>query len=188
LAKYDTTYLTVLKAAKDQGVAKFYPIECYVQRQQLKFIWKILHLDDLALQRIVLHGKLDPQYSQGRGGRQRTYKHCISEAMDNFGVTMVQCMNMSQQDWNEIVEGSGLEKALQQWKVRPKASKPIDMEWRNHASRKRSRPPQPTVGSSGEVEENASENSESADTESEEKKVNSHIFIKEHRRKEMTTS
>ena len=72
LEKNDTMYMTVLRTAREQGVVKVYPIECYVQRQQLKFLWKILHLGDLALQRIVLHSKLDPQYKQGRGGRQRT--------------------------------------------------------------------------------------------------------------------
>jgi hypothetical protein len=111
-------------------VAKIYPIEIYVQRQQLKFLWKILHLEDTALQQIVLHGKLDPKYSQSRGGRQRTYKQCIKDAMANFGVTMLQCMTMAQKDWDSIIEGTGMETAAQQWEARPKASKPIDIEWR----------------------------------------------------------
>ena len=77
------------------------PIECYyVQRQQLKFLWKILHLDDMAPQKIVLlHGKLNPKYSRGRGGRQRTYNQCIKDALGNFGVTMAQCIDMERQDW-----------------------------------------------------------------------------------------
>ena len=62
MLKYGTTYLAVLNLARTQGVIKIHPIESYVQRQQLKFLWKILHLEDTALQRIVLHGKLDPQY------------------------------------------------------------------------------------------------------------------------------
>ena len=131
LAKYDTTYQTVLNFAREQGVAKIYPLECYVQRQQLKFLWKVLHLDDMALQRIVLHGKLDPQCSVGRGGRQRTYKQCIKEALGNFGVTMVQCMDMSQQDWEVVIEGVGLELAGQKWEAQTKTSKPIDVEWRS---------------------------------------------------------
>ena len=61
LGKLNTTYLAVLTVAREQGVVKVYPIECYVQRQQLKFLWKILHLDDMALQKIVLHEKLDPR-------------------------------------------------------------------------------------------------------------------------------
>ena len=79
---------------------------------------------------IVLHGKLDPQYSQSRGGRLRTYKQCIKDAMVNFGVTMVPCMTMAQQDWEYIIEGTGMETAAQQWEARPKALKPIDIEWR----------------------------------------------------------
>ena len=82
----------------------------------------------MALQRIVLHSKLDPKYSTGRGGRQRTYKQCIKDALDNFGVTMAQCMDMEQQDWDLCIEGIGLETAAQQWKARPKAFKPIDKE------------------------------------------------------------
>ena len=80
-----------------------YPVECYVQRQQLKFLLKILHLGDLALQRIVLHSNLDPQYNQGRVGRQRNYKKCIIDAMGAFGVTVAQCMEMEQQDGPLIV-------------------------------------------------------------------------------------
>ena len=83
-----------------EGVVKVYPIECYVQRQQLKFLWKILHLDDMAPQKIVLlHGKSDPKYSRGRGGRQRTYNQCIKDALGNFGVTMAQCIDLERQDW-----------------------------------------------------------------------------------------
>ena len=96
-------------------------------------MWKLLHLGDMSLQRIVLHGKLDPRYSQGRGGRQRTYKHCIKEAMENFNVTMEQCINMAQQEWDTVIEGAGIEAARQRWEVRPKASKPIDVDWRNSA-------------------------------------------------------
>ena len=110
-----------------------------MQRQQLKFLWKLLHLNDLALQRIVLHSKLDPQYSMGRGGRQRTYKQYIKDAMSNFGVTMEQCMDMDQQDWDLRIEGVGLETAVQQWEARPKASKPIDQEWRTAVSQKQRR-------------------------------------------------
>ena len=129
LVKYDTTYLTVLNTAREQGVVKLYPLECYVQRQKLKFLWKILHLNDLALQRIVLHSKLDVQFSRVRGGRQRTYKQCIKDALQNFRVTMAQCMDMEQQDWDLRIEGIGLETAVLQWGARPKASKPIDKEW-----------------------------------------------------------
>ena len=114
MLKYNTTYLAVLNSAREQGVVKIYPIEIYVQRQQLKFLWKILHLEDTALQQIVLHGKLDPQYSQSRGGRQRTYKQCIKDAMANFGVTMEQCMAKAQQEWDAIVEGTGMETAARQ--------------------------------------------------------------------------
>ena len=136
LAKYDTTYLKVLNTAREQGVIKLYPLECYAQRQQLKFLWKILHLNDLALQRIVLHSKLDAQFSRGRGGRKRTYKQCIKDAKSNFGVTMAQCMDMEQQDWDLRIEEIGLETALQQWEGRPKASKSIDKKWRTSVSRK----------------------------------------------------
>ena len=59
MRKYDTTYLEVMAQARVEGVVKMYPIECFVQRQQLKFLWKVLHLKDEALQKIVLHGRLE---------------------------------------------------------------------------------------------------------------------------------
>ena len=107
-----------------------------MQRQQLKFLWKIVQLGDLALQRIVLHSKLDPQCSNGRGGRQRTYKQFIKDALANFGVTIEQCMAMEQQDWDLNIEEIGLETAVRQWEARPKASLPIDKEWRTMVGQK----------------------------------------------------
>ena len=169
LAKYDTTYLTVLSTAREQGVVKLYPLECYAQRQQLKFLWKILHLNDMALQRIVLHSKMDSQFSRGRGGRQRTYKQCIIDALGNFGVTMAQCMDMGQQDWDLRIEGIGLETAAQRWEARPKASMPIDKEWRTAGARK---PGQTAATASAEQvdgvgSENAVADDDSEDGESE---------------------
>jgi len=52
---------------------------------------------------------MDSQFSRGRGGRQRTYKQCIIDALGNFGVTMAQCMDLEQQDWDLRIEGIGLE-------------------------------------------------------------------------------
>ena len=130
MRKYDTTYCEVLQTAREQGAINVYPLECYIQRQQLKFIWKLLHLEDTALQKIVLHGKMDPQYSQGRGGRKRTYKQCVKEALDTFNVTMEQCLQLEQREWDAIVEGTGLESAMRQWEDRPKARKAIDVDWR----------------------------------------------------------
>jgi hypothetical protein len=171
MLKYDTTYLAVLNSARAQGVIKIHPIENYVQRQQLKFLWKVLHLEDTALQRIVLHGKLDPQYSQGRGGRKRTYKHCIQDALANFGVTMVQCRAMAQQEWDAVIEGTGMETADQRWEARPKASKPIDIEWRirpEHGPGRRNAhtPLEATVGEDEADIGTAEDSDESSDSES----------------------
>ena len=117
----------------------------------------------MALQRIVLHSKLDPKYSTGRGGRQRTYKQCIKDALDNFKVTMAQCMDMEQQDWDLRIEGIGLETAVQQWTARPKAFKPIDKEWRTSGGRQPGR--KATVK---QVEE--TDGADSGDTESDEER------------------
>ena len=56
LGKLNTTYLAVLTAAREQGVVKVYPIECYVQRQQFKFLWKILQafLTEKSVQKVPL--------------------------------------------------------------------------------------------------------------------------------------
>lgn len=107
MRKYETTYLQVLTQAREEGVVKVYPIECFVQRQQLKFLWKVLHLEDDALQKIILHGRLDQSLSIGRTGRKRTYKQCIIEALANFDVTMQQCMDTAKRDWATLVEETG---------------------------------------------------------------------------------
>ena len=117
---------------------------------------------------IVLHGKLDPRYSQSRGGRQRTYKQCIKDAMVNFGVTMVQCMTMAQKDWEYIIEGTGMETAAQQWEARPKASKPIDIEWRAKLKRglgqREARTPHEAAAEEDQADMNAEEESDRSST------------------------
>ena len=128
--KYGTTYLQVLAQAREEGVVKIYPIECYVQRQQLKFLWKILHLQDEALQKIVLHGRLDLNLSIGRTGRQRTYKQCITEALTNFNVTIQQCMDSAKREWAEMIEEAGMNAAVHNWEKRPKSARAIDVDWR----------------------------------------------------------
>jgi len=115
----------------------------------------------MALQRIVLHGNLDPKYSRGRGGRQRTYKQCIKDALGNFGVTMAQCMDMERQDWDAVIEGAGLETAVQQWEIRPKASRPIDVEWRTKAVRDSGRKKR-TSTEAADLDRNEDNNNESS--------------------------
>ena len=130
MRKYDTTYREVMDQARVEGVVKIYPIECFVQRQQLKFLWKVLHLKDEALQKIVLHGRLDKTLSIGRTGRKRTYKQCITEALTNFNVTMQQCMDSTKRDWAKVIEESGMDAAVYTWEKRPKAATAIDVDWR----------------------------------------------------------
>ena len=43
-------------------------------------------------------------------------------------MTMAQCGDMEQKDWDAVLEGAGLATAVQQWEARPRASKPIDVE------------------------------------------------------------
>ena len=135
MSKYSTTYLQVLSKARNDGVVKVYTIECYVQRQQLKFLWKVLHLDDLALQKIVLHGRLDKGLRMGRGGRTRTYKQCILEALDSFNVTIDQCMGTAKHDWNTMLEDTGMAIAVEKWERRLKAGRAIDSDWKNSSQR-----------------------------------------------------
>ena len=127
MRKYDTTYLEVLAQAREEGAVKTYPIECFVQRQQLKFLWKVLHLRDEALQKIVLHGRLDQKM---RSGRKRTYKQCITEALANFGVTMEQCMDTAKKEWTILIEEAGMDAAVHNWQERPKVARAIDVDWR----------------------------------------------------------
>eukprot|EP01036_Dinobryon_divergens_P034126 gene34126-44094_t len=131
MSKYSTTYTQVLDKARSSGVVKAYSIECYIQRQQLKFLWKVMHLNDLALQKIVLHGKLDAKYSMGRGGRTRTYKQCITDALGNFGVSMSQCIESGKQEWTKLIEETGMAAAMQKWEGSPKAGKALDVDWKS---------------------------------------------------------
>jgi hypothetical protein len=77
--------------------------------------------------------------------------------MVNFGVTMVQCMTMAQKDWEYIIEGTGMETAAQQWEARPKASKPIDIEWE-------ARTPHEAAAEEDQADMNAEEESDRSST------------------------
>ena len=44
-------FVAVLDEAEQQKAYFMYPLECLIQRQQLKFLWKIMHLADTAVQK-----------------------------------------------------------------------------------------------------------------------------------------
>ena len=90
----------------------------------------MLHLKDEALQKIVLHGRLDQNLSIGRTGRKRTYKQCITEALTNFEVTMQQCMETTKRDWATMIEETGMDAAVHEWEKRVRTAKAIDVDWR----------------------------------------------------------
>ena len=70
---------------------------------------------------------------------------------------MAQCMDMEQQDWDLRIEGIGLEAAALRWEeARPKASTPIDKEWRTTGARKPGRTA--TTASAEQVDGGHSEN------------------------------
>jgi hypothetical protein len=55
----DITFAKVLDMAEEQGIYTVFPImECLIQRQQLKFLWKITHLKDTAVQKTILFGNV----------------------------------------------------------------------------------------------------------------------------------
>ncbi len=116
--------------ARKEGVVKVYPIECFVQQQQLKFLLKVLHLEDDALQKIILHGQLDKSLSIGRTGHKLMYKQCIIEALSDFNVTMQQCIDTAKRDWATLVKETGMDAAVCNWEKRPRAAKPIDTDWK----------------------------------------------------------
>ena len=177
MSKYSTTYIQVLAKARNDGVVKVYPIECYVQRQQLKFLWKVLHLNDSGLQKIILHGRLDKNLSTGRGGRTRTYKQCIIEALTSFNVTIDQCVGTAKHDWNTLLEETGMAIAVRKWESRLTAGRAIDSDWKNAGRRlakKRRAPVETTTlegpqsaleeAADGEEEEGSADSTEEDDT------------------------
>ena len=79
-----TTFISVMDYAALQGIFEIFSImECLIQRQQLKFLWKMVYLEDTAIQKIVLFGNISSQYNGRKGGRNRF----LMLASANFGVT-----------------------------------------------------------------------------------------------------
>jgi hypothetical protein len=124
-----TTFFSVIEYAAQQGIEEIFPMECLIQRQQLKFLWKIVHLEDTAIQKIVLFGKISSQYNGRKGGRRQTYVNCLKLALANFGVSMKECMEMTELDWEFLINNQALLEATAKWKAKPSALKTIDNFW-----------------------------------------------------------
>ncbi len=125
----DFTFAKVLDMAEEQGIYTVFPLECLIQRKQLKFRWKIIHLEDTAVQKLILFGKVANKGKQRRGGRKQTYISCLNLALNNFGVTMDECGRMDQTDWDFWIDNEALVKAVDKWRIQPRARKPIDNFW-----------------------------------------------------------
>ncbi len=95
----------------------------------VKFLLKMAHLEDTAIQKIVLFGNRSSQYKGRKGGRKQTYISCLMLALANFGVTMEECMEMSQLDWEFNINDRALLEATAKWRAKPSAFKPIDNFW-----------------------------------------------------------
>ena len=159
----DITFVKVLDMAEEQGIYTVFPMECLIQRQQLKFLWKITHLKDTAVQKMILFGKVANKGKQRRGGRKQTYISCLNLALSNFGVTMDDCGKMDQTDWDFLMDNEALVRAVERWRVQPRAKKPIDNFWapqiRTRGKRKLRNISEDEVDGAGSGEETAVEQS-----------------------------
>ena len=86
-------------------------------------------MEDTAIQKIVLFGKISSQYNGRKGGRKQTYVNCLKLALANFGVSMKECMEMTELDWEFLINNHALLEATAKWKAKPSALKTIDNFW-----------------------------------------------------------
>jgi hypothetical protein len=86
-------------------------------------------LEDTAIQKIVHFGKISSQYNGRKGGRKQTYVNCLKLALANFGVSMKECMEMTEIDWEYLINNQALLEATAQWKAKPSALKTINNFW-----------------------------------------------------------
>jgi hypothetical protein len=124
-----TNFLSVMDNAAAQGIDSVFPMECLIQRQQLKFLWKLVHLDNTAIQKIVMFGKVENKGVSRKGGRKQSYHSCMNLALSNFNVSMRECLEMTQKDWDFQIDNQSLLEAVAKWRTRPAANKPIDNFW-----------------------------------------------------------
>ena len=104
-----------------------FPLQCYIQRQQLKFLWRITHSSDRSIPRIALNGRLYiAGHKYGGGGQRKTYRACIADALLAFGTTFEMCTTSSQAEWYKFVEGPGLLVASAHWESQRPAFQKID--------------------------------------------------------------
>ena len=115
----DITFAKVLEMAEKQGIYTVFPMERLIQRQQLKFLWKITHLKDTAVQKRSAFGgsncnklfNISVLVCFLSAIRQKIYvcfrppRLCFplfaalpNKILSNFGVTMDDCGKMDQTD------------------------------------------------------------------------------------------
>ena len=104
-----------------------FPLQCYIQRQQLKFLWRITHSSARSKPRIALNGRLYiAGHKCGGGGQRKSYRACIADALLVFGTTFDMCNTSSQSEWYKFVEGPGLLLASAHWESLRPAFQKID--------------------------------------------------------------
>ena len=129
----------VLDRARENHFSIF-PLLCYIQRQQLKFVWRITHSSERGIPRIALNGRLYiAEHKYGGGGQRKTYRACIQEALSAFGTTFAACQAASQKEWYSYVEGPGLLLANDHWETfNPSARRKIDRVYTNKVEKRNS--------------------------------------------------
>ncbi len=111
-----------------------FPLKCYIQRQQLKFLWRITHSSDRSIPRIALNGRLYiAGHKYGGGGQRKSYRACIADALLAFGTTFEICIRSSQSEWYKFVEGPGLLLASAHWESQRPAFQKIDRVYTKEA-------------------------------------------------------
>ena len=86
-----------------------------------------------------MFGKLGNQSVGRKRGRKQTYLGCINLALINFNVTMKDCTDITQVDWEFLINNQALLQATAKWRDRPAALKPFSGSRKKKGDKRRGR-------------------------------------------------
>ena len=103
----------IFTVAKQRGVV-IHSLECYIELYQLRYLlWKLQRLGEEKLCGMIMHGRIAPgTRGRKRGRPAKTYRHCLTEALEHFDVTYQEMVTSTWTTWLAKIHGPGIDRAM----------------------------------------------------------------------------
>ena len=94
--------------AKQKGVT-IYSLACYIELYQLRYLWKLQRFGEEKLCAMIARGRISStKRGRKRGRPQVAFRHCLTEALEHFGVSYQEVREMPWKRWIAQLNGPGI--------------------------------------------------------------------------------